>query len=674
LGCALLVRVLSGLAGWLVAFAIALGAAGDGELNAQLERLRKESPREFDKIQELLKVNRKAAEQFLRERFSAAPKNSKQPVPTTSDVQADNFAPAKRNARAVALAQRTEQFTKIETLSVGEFSVDVCQRDDGAFGLGEVRRGTLPLRRADFLITWRVEGKSPAFERRDGLTIRLRDPTATLTFTPEARDCAGTRLAGFRMQFRAERGPIVETASWELGGSTRGLSYFDGYRGWHAPPQWLYADAVAPTNLKLLPSLLSGAGFQFEHGTNGALLHFHTSVGDSLRNASRGETLEFESAFHGAAMVERFIFVMEGDSRLNLWTRAFEAVHAELRRAFGLPEPAREIFLQWPPFSRRGFRETAQRCAAATTREGFTGASINVIWDNADFHGGAKNMNVWDYTICDAYGGEAGLKLLMEECKRHDLRVIAWTPAGHLWGQSPVWKEHPDWILLNARGEKFVNPAGGIWHGALDSGFQDYWRERVVDVTRRFGFAGLWLDTHLAYAQQSRPPDHNARLASTYSDFIKAGAKHLLMEGDASAFGSYAIGIGEDWEQQGRKVPDPDLYYGAMLACWSMNPRVYLNHFRRYVAAGAPWIIDWDFLFSEKLTGDELKAARRELRRVVQDYRRVKGGMAHRFAHLDGSGYTWTNDRDSTKIVWLLRDAPLPDGRRGEAGQVYVIP
>src|SRR6185295_10382921 len=98
---------------------------------------------------------------------------------------------------------------------------------------------------------------------------------------------------------------------------------------------------------------------------------------------------------------------------------------------------------------------------------------------------------------------------------------------------------------------------------------------------------------------------------------------------------------------------------------------LYLGHFRHYVAAGAPWIINWDFLFSTKLSGAELDAARRDVRQVVQDYRRVKDRMVHRFAHGDGSGYTWTNDRDNTRVVWLLRDAPLPDGRRGEGGQVY---
>jgi len=648
----------------------AVNKDSSAQFDALLERLRKENPGEYQKVRQLAEKDRSAALRFLRARFAdQAPQQNLEPP----DKAPAESVTKKTTPAADPLPARMEPFTKIETLRVGEFAIDLCHRKDGAFGLGEIRRGELSIRRADFLVTWQVDGKFPVFERRDGATIRLRNPTATLRFTPETRECAGTTFIGFRMQFNTERGPIVETASWELAGTTRGLSCFDGYRGWHAPPQWMRADAVPMTNPKLMPSLLQGTGFQFEHGNAGALLHFHTSLGDRLQNVSRGEALEFQTTFSGISTVDRFIFVASGDSRINLWSRAYEVVYAELRRALQIPEREPEIFLQWPPFRRKGFRETARQCAAITAQEGFTSAFIDVIWDNADFHGGAKNMNVWDYVVCEGYGGEAGLKELMDECKRSNLRVMAWLPAGHLWSKSSVWESHPDWILLNPRGEKFVNPAGGIWHGALDTGFHDYFRDRVVEVVKRFGIDGLWLDTHLAYAQQMRPADHAARLARMYVDFARAGARQLLVEGDASAIGSYAIAIGDDWEKEWDKVPAPDLYYGAMLAAGSMNPRFYLNHFRRYVAAGAPWIIHWDFLFSAKLGGDDVEAARREVRQVLRDYKRVKDRMTHRFAHVDGSGYTWTNDRDKMKVVWLLKEGQLPDGRKGEAGQVYLI-
>jgi hypothetical protein len=648
----------------------ALRGFGGDDLKTQLERLKRESPGEYDKVVELLKTQRSAAIEFLNERFGkrAAPAADQPPDKGTPQAAA---GPTK--GAAAALPARKERFSRIETVSLGGFSIDLCRREDGAFGLGEIRKGKLPLRRADFLITWQVAGKFPAFERREGLTIHLREPKATLSFMPEKRECAGTTFDGFHMQFKADAGPLVETASWELGGSTRGLSYFDGYRGWHGPPQWLAADAVAETNPKLTPSLLHGTGFQFEHGAPGALVHFHTTPGDRLRNVSRGEALEFQTTFHGPTSVDRYLLVISGDSRINLWTRACEVTYAEIRRALELPPPSREILLQWPPFSRKGFRETAQQCVAATAREGFSGASIDVIWDNADFHGGAKNMNVWDYTVCAGYGGPRDLRFLVDECKKHKLRVVAWVPSGHLWDRSGVWRDHPDWLLRRPKGGVAASPAGPVY-GDLSTGFGDYYRQQVVRTVRDFGLDGLWLDSHLSYAQQYHPPDHAARLLDTYRQFIRAGARHLMVEGDASAIGTYGIGIGEGWKQSWGQVPGPDLYYGATLMCGANEPRFYLEHFRRYVASGAMWVIDWDFLFSTKLSGEDIDAARSEIRQVLADYRRVKDRMVHRFVHADGSGYTWINDADQTKVVWLLANAPLPDGRRGQARRVYVVP
>jgi hypothetical protein len=229
-------------------------------------------------------------------------------------IEAPQPAPLK-DVPAAPLPARQERFTVTQSLQVGEFSIDLCRRADGAFGLGEIRKGRMRLRRADFLITWQVGGRAPGYDRQKGSTVWLRDPPATLTLVPEKRECAGSRLAGFRMRFQCERGPIVETASWELGGTTRELSYFDGYRGWHAPPQWQSAAAVLQTNPKLAPSLLAGTGFQFEHGKEGALVHFHTHAGGQLRNVSRGEALEFVSTFNGPAKVDRFVLVTSGTTQ-----------------------------------------------------------------------------------------------------------------------------------------------------------------------------------------------------------------------------------------------------------------------------------------------------------------------------------------------------------------------
>lgn len=550
----------------------------EGEFNALLQRLRESNPHEYEKVRQLAEKQPEAALQFLRERFDG---KSGKPKKLPPGEKEKTPSPHVESARI-------ERFSRIDTIQMNEFTIDLCRRDDGAFGLGEIRKGKLPLRRADFLITWQAGGRLPVLERREGLTVFLREPRATLTFSPERSEMAGTVLEGFAMEFKSSEGEVVERASWELGGSTKGLSYFDGYRGWHAPPQWMAADSVEETNPKLLPSLLQGTGFQFEHGSHGALLHFHSTPGDRLKNVSRGESLEFVTTFNGASSVKRRVLVLDGDSRINLWTRGFEVAQEEIRQAFDLPERKRELLMQWPDFSRKSFEEVARECAAATAREGFTGVSLYSIWDNADFHGGAKSMNIWDLSVCEGYGGAKSLEFLASECKRQNLRVIFWVPAGHLWGQANLWKEHPDWLLRRADGAIAKTPTGPVF-GSLNSGFADYFRERVSAVTRQFGFDGVWMDTHLSYAQQTTPADHAARLLRIYQDLSKAGARHFLVEGDASAFGAYAIGINEEWIQQWGKMPDPDLYYGAELVGGGIDPRLYSRYARQWFGAGTPW-------------------------------------------------------------------------------------
>jgi hypothetical protein len=621
-----------------------------------LERLRNDNRGEYEKV---ITLERETALRFLRERYgTGGGKAPEEKLPITS-------------APAVAPAL-TEAFERLETITAGDCAIDLCRREDGAFGLGEIRQGGRLLRRADFLATWKVQGRFLSLDRRDGPVVHLREPRATLTFSPERRECAGTVFSGFSMELRAEASDIVETASWEPGGTTRGLAYFDGYRGWHAPPGWLGADAVAGTNPKLAPSLLEGTGFQVLHGPDGVLLVFHTAPGDRLVNASRGEALRFETTFDGPQAVKRHVLTATGGNRIDLWTRAFEVAHAELRKAFGLVEPANEVLCLWPPFGRKGFRETAEDLAAATAREGFTGVVIDVVWDNLEFHGGAKNMNVWTLDVCDGYGGPRGLRSLVEACRRENLIVIPWAPAGHLVNTSPVWKDHPDWLLGRDTPSKPKGGPGPVF-GSLASGFHDYFRGRLLEAVRTHGFDGYWMDTHLSFAQQTRAPGHAAKLAAIYADLARAGATRMIVEGDASVFGSHGIAVGDDWLEGGKKMPDPDLYYRATLSGGSMDPSFWRASFRRWVAAGAPWSVPWELLTSPKVSGGDAEEARREVRQVIEDYRSVKDRMVHRFVHADGSGYTWTNDRDRARVVWLLEDAMLPDGRARKAGKVYVI-
>src|SRR5262245_50810446 len=106
-----------------------LGTPED-EYGALLERLRLESQGEYAKV---IRLDRETGLAFLRERFAkkqagCAPGSGK---------------PAKE--KPTAPPPREESLERIETIRVGGFSIELGRRQDGAFGIGEVRRGEFPL-------------------------------------------------------------------------------------------------------------------------------------------------------------------------------------------------------------------------------------------------------------------------------------------------------------------------------------------------------------------------------------------------------------------------------------------------------------------------------------------------------------------------------------------------
>src|SRR5207247_233752 len=114
---------------------------------------------------------------------------------------------------------------------------------------------------------------------------------------------------------------------------------------WNASPDFVDASRVPPTNPKLRPSPLAGAGFEFEHRATATLALFHSSPDGRLENVSRGEALSFVTTFPAAREVDRVVLVgrdrgalgnaadAASAARADAWARSFEIAQAEVRRA-----------------------------------------------------------------------------------------------------------------------------------------------------------------------------------------------------------------------------------------------------------------------------------------------------------------------------------------------------
>src|SRR5437763_1511688 len=93
--------------------------AGD-ELDALLGRLRSDSPAELQKVQRLAESDRASALRFLQERYGGSPSKT---APSKIPVEASKKTPAPPEKSGALLPGRGEQFEKIETIRVGDFSV-----------------------------------------------------------------------------------------------------------------------------------------------------------------------------------------------------------------------------------------------------------------------------------------------------------------------------------------------------------------------------------------------------------------------------------------------------------------------------------------------------------------------------------------------------------------------
>src|SRR5262245_61576233 len=94
------------------------GAANEDEFAMLLERLRQQSPGEYNKVVELAKTDRPAALRFLRERYAAKGEKNKSDQKSKPDPAEPDREKVKQ--AGPPLAAREERFTVIETLQVGD--------------------------------------------------------------------------------------------------------------------------------------------------------------------------------------------------------------------------------------------------------------------------------------------------------------------------------------------------------------------------------------------------------------------------------------------------------------------------------------------------------------------------------------------------------------------------
>ncbi len=95
----------------------------------------------------------------------------------------------------------------------------------------------------------------------------------------------------------------------------------------------------------------------------------------------------------------------------------------------------------------------------------------------------------------EAFGGNAGMKHLISTARDNGIKIYQWFGMQYsIW--SPVWKEHPDWILHEANGDPWDANYKVLQAGRMHSGFGDHLLQEILQVRIDTGLDNAFWDSY----------------------------------------------------------------------------------------------------------------------------------------------------------------------------------
>lgn len=193
----------------------------------------------------------------------------------------------------------------------------------------------------------------------------------------------------------------------------------------------------------------------------------------------------------------------------NLWLDCFTDVRARYHRAYDFqletPQPMIHCHLWNPDLEALGARWTEPLVAALPefARLGYREFYPHFPWtgtsDDPQFQFDRNICANYDFIFSEKFGGVAGMKQLCDAARRHGMDVVQWVGFEfHSW--SPLWKEHPDWVLRQANGAPwdagYRGPYWSLWCGRMRSGFRQHLYERLKAAYATTGLGTYFWDSY----------------------------------------------------------------------------------------------------------------------------------------------------------------------------------
>jgi hypothetical protein len=555
---------------------------------------------------------------------------------------------------------------------------------------------------------------------------RLKKPTATFrwSFRPITEAVFENMWTGLAMRIEADcpGHPIhwlIEDTTWEIGGEAAGCTLIQQDVSAINSDQEVEADSVFSTiekfvtettegstescPLDMLPRAAGAAICDFQAKGDLAMCLF--AERPSLTRA-RLDKFADENVIHytdrpffplteTARPPERKLLVyrhprpLKKHERRNLWLDCFAEVRRRIRAGYDfkpeVPMPIVHSHLWDGEYKRLGktWHEAMINALPTFAKLGFKAIYTHGVWE-----GVTGDPNELPGSICtpyafrydDRFGGNEGMKRLIDAAHALGMEVFQW--AGFQFSKfSPMWKEHPEWLLREQNGDPWDGGYQILQCGRMRTGFREHVLEQLKKVKDDTGLDNLFYDSYqnlgvtcVDWQAPDKAPQAD-EIWTLQSELQKYGFKFRCEV--VTIFGVSQVGIysfkGDSfrrrlWEDTVRNDEafaqfdtSPAFHSDPVFTEDRVSPRLYfwLAGHRAIPGMGAdPW-------HGQEVPGGDLAE---EYGRVNHLYNAALPHM-HRLRVTEGGKYAlWLNEDDQPAVIWAFEDAEM--GYTGPVAEV----
>lgn len=272
------------------------------------------------------------------------------------------------------------------------------------------------------------------------------------------------------------------------------------------------------------------------------------------------------------------------------------------------------------------------------------------------------------------------MRALADMAHAHGMELFQWF-SFHLCRSSPVWKDHPDWVLREANGDPWDGNYGDLWSGRMRSEYGQWFEAQAMDVRRETGMDGIFWDSYQNLGVTCinwRAPDKSPQAAEIFAmqaRLQKAGFKQKCEV--VTIFGVSQVGtFGFEQDAFRRRLWSGTVRNDDIFALINTSPGFFTKGYPYVRGKCGPeeyfWMaghrilpglnsFPWKSPVREEgiptLPGGELAE---DYARVNHLYRAALPAM-HRLRLQPGGVWTlWLNDENAPAIAWAFRDVSIP--------------